>query len=188
MAMDTAKRARLEAAGFKVGTVGEFLGLTPEENVLVGDKVELSLHFEDNGTEHHDLVLRFAGERWDCDSYYLALAGASLPGQKDADKIRVILRMLLEQWLSAVENFSDGSTVYLPYDFSDQYTGWLRCFRSGSTVEMCRGWARVEGWAISPSTIGQHLTQVPGFQPDSPFVRIPLEELVEAVRNTRDQT
>lgn len=33
--MDKAKQARLEAAGFRVGTVGEFLGLTPAESALV---------------------------------------------------------------------------------------------------------------------------------------------------------
>ncbi len=40
--MDTAKRERLEEAGFRVGTVAEFLGLTPEENELVEIKVALS--------------------------------------------------------------------------------------------------------------------------------------------------
>ena len=40
--MDTKKRERLEAAGFKVGSVAEFLGLTPEENALVEMKLALS--------------------------------------------------------------------------------------------------------------------------------------------------
>lgn len=40
--MDAAKRERLEKAGFRVGTVAEFLGLTPEENELVEIKVALS--------------------------------------------------------------------------------------------------------------------------------------------------
>jgi len=40
--MDTAKRERLEKAGFRVGTVTEFLGLTPEESELVEIKVALT--------------------------------------------------------------------------------------------------------------------------------------------------
>ncbi len=40
--MDAAKRARLEAAGFKVGTVEEFLGLTPAESALVEARLALS--------------------------------------------------------------------------------------------------------------------------------------------------
>lgn len=40
--MNEEKRARLEAAGFKIGTVAEFLELTPEENALVEIKLALS--------------------------------------------------------------------------------------------------------------------------------------------------
>lgn len=40
--MDRAKRERLEAAGWKVGTVSEFLELTPEEAALVEIKLALS--------------------------------------------------------------------------------------------------------------------------------------------------
>jgi DNA-binding XRE family transcriptional regulator len=40
--MDAAKRARLEAKGWKIGTVAEFLELTPEESALVEIKLALS--------------------------------------------------------------------------------------------------------------------------------------------------
>ncbi|MCX6027941.1 MAG: helix-turn-helix transcriptional regulator [Chloroflexi bacterium] len=40
--MEQAKRERLEAKGWKVGTVAEFLGLTPEESALVEIRVALS--------------------------------------------------------------------------------------------------------------------------------------------------
>jgi len=40
--MDQAKRERLEAKGWKVGTVSEFLELTPEENALIVIKLALS--------------------------------------------------------------------------------------------------------------------------------------------------
>jgi DNA-binding XRE family transcriptional regulator len=43
MAMDAAKRVRIEAAGFKVGTVQEFLGLTSEENALIEVRLALSV-------------------------------------------------------------------------------------------------------------------------------------------------
>jgi transcriptional regulator with XRE-family HTH domain len=42
MAMDAAKRARLDAAGFQVGSVEEFLGLTPEESALIEIRLALS--------------------------------------------------------------------------------------------------------------------------------------------------
>lgn len=40
--MDQTKRERLEAKGWKVGTVANFLELTPEETVLVEMKLALS--------------------------------------------------------------------------------------------------------------------------------------------------
>ena len=40
--MDKASRKALEAAGFKVGTVQEFLGLTDEENRMIELKVALA--------------------------------------------------------------------------------------------------------------------------------------------------
>jgi DNA-binding XRE family transcriptional regulator len=40
--MDQAKRERLESKGWKVGTVSDFLELTPEETTLVEIKLALS--------------------------------------------------------------------------------------------------------------------------------------------------
>jgi DNA-binding XRE family transcriptional regulator len=40
--MKSAKKLRLEAAGFKVGSPDEFLGLTPEESTLVSLRLSLA--------------------------------------------------------------------------------------------------------------------------------------------------
>jgi predicted XRE-type DNA-binding protein len=40
--METAKRQRLEAAGWKAGTVAEFLGLSPEEEAIIEIRLSLS--------------------------------------------------------------------------------------------------------------------------------------------------
>ena len=40
--MDAEKRKRLEAAGYVVGDIGEFLGLTPEEVQLIDLKIEVA--------------------------------------------------------------------------------------------------------------------------------------------------
>jgi ribosome-binding protein aMBF1 (putative translation factor) len=40
--MDAKKKKRLEAAGFKSGTVAEFLALTPEESAVVEARVALA--------------------------------------------------------------------------------------------------------------------------------------------------
>jgi len=40
--MDATKQARLEAQGWKVGSVDEFLELTPEESMLIEIKLALA--------------------------------------------------------------------------------------------------------------------------------------------------
>ncbi len=46
-AMDEEKKKRLEAKGWKVGTVAEFLELTPEEAMLVEIKLALSRNLKE---------------------------------------------------------------------------------------------------------------------------------------------
>jgi hypothetical protein len=146
--------------------------------------VDLSLRFDDNGTGHKDLVLCFAGQSWVADSYYLALDRELWPDREDAEKVRAVLRRLLAQWLEAVDHMPDGSTVFLPYDFSDQCTAWLRCQRSGSEVLVCRGWAGVEGWSFCPSAVGEYLSHLPGFGPEGPSVLVGVGELRQAIRTS----
>ncbi|HBW58153.1 MAG TPA: transcriptional regulator [Oscillatoriales bacterium UBA8482] len=45
--MDEEKKKRLEAKGWKVGTVAEFLELTPEEAILVEIKLALSRNLKE---------------------------------------------------------------------------------------------------------------------------------------------
>ena len=75
----------------------------------------------------------------------------------------------------------DGGTVFLPYDFSDQYTAWLRCQRSDSDVTVARGWAGVEGWSFYPSAVGKYLSHLPGFRVDGSTVQVDVGELVHAI-------
>lgn len=45
--MNTAKRQRLEAAGWKVSTTAEFLELTPEESALIELKLNLGARLKE---------------------------------------------------------------------------------------------------------------------------------------------
>lgn len=58
--MDTAKRQRLEAAGWTIGTAEEFLGLSPEETAFVEMKLALSKAIKQNRISQqmtqHDLA------------------------------------------------------------------------------------------------------------------------------------
>jgi len=50
--MDKAKREQLEARGWKVGTVAEFLELTPEESALIEIKLALSRKLRQRRQQH----------------------------------------------------------------------------------------------------------------------------------------
>lgn len=54
-----AKRSRLEANGWKVGTVAEFLDLAPEESALIETKLALSRRLARASNEAED-----AGRNW----------------------------------------------------------------------------------------------------------------------------
>jgi hypothetical protein len=143
--------------------------------------VELSLTFVDNNTGHDDLVLHFAGQQWVCDSYYFAIDDHLLPEIEDEVKIRTVLRRLLEQWQEALHGLSTDGVAFLPYDFSDQYTGWLRCTRTQNGFAVTRGWSGVEGWSFSPSNVGDLLHKLEDFRADGPSAEAATQELSEAI-------
>ena len=49
--MDRKKKTKLESAGWRVGSAGEFLGLTPEEAAYVELKLSLSTELKERRTE-----------------------------------------------------------------------------------------------------------------------------------------
>jgi hypothetical protein len=141
----------------------------------------ISFQFEDNGRFHDDLVLRLGNQQWRCDSYYLLIDDGILADQGGPSKVRAVLRRLLDQWQSAVAALGEGDTCYLPYDFSDQYTGWLRCEAVGSDLKMQRGWAEVEGYSFNPSDVGELFQTLSGFHPDGREVVMPRKDFHLAI-------
>ncbi|MEO0600384.1 MAG: hypothetical protein AAF211_03055, partial [Myxococcota bacterium] len=96
----------------------------------------MSLTYEPNGTEHHDLVLRVGTWAHRSDSYYYALDHTEgRPSDPSAS-----LRALLRGWLEEVEACPDQETIFLPHDFSDQSSGWLRAHLRGETFALVDGW------------------------------------------------
>ncbi|MFF0049449.1 hypothetical protein [Streptomyces sp. NPDC005498] len=126
---------------------------------------DVALHFDRVRTKgsHDDLRLRIGPYQHRCDSYYLALDDSPIvPGG-----LGLRLSRLLEQWSSQVVSLRDGGgTVYLPYDFSDQCTAWLRVSSSdGQTAEVQAGWSLIEGWGIYPSDYLSTASAVADFDP-----------------------
>ncbi|MFF3904401.1 hypothetical protein [[Kitasatospora] papulosa] len=130
-------------------------------------QADVTLHFERVRTKgsHDDLRLRIGPHQHRCDSYYFALDDSpAAPGN-----LGLRLSRLLKQWSSQVASLMDeGGTAYLPYDFSDQCTAWLRVTSTdGQTAKVQAGWSLIEGWGIYPSDYLSTAPTVTDFDPIS---------------------
>ena len=99
------------------------------------------------------------------DLYYLGID----PRNKDHDcPLDVGLRRLIDGWIETIVANDEGQIFYLPFDFSDEFTRWLACEKSGSEITVVFGWAEVEGWSFSPSDFSEHSRELKDFRPDEP--------------------
>jgi hypothetical protein len=145
----------------------------------------LLLQFRDNGRGHDDLYLWLETYSRTADSYYLALDPEFEPRDETPDKVRRVLVKLLESWTTALSQASTTNPAYLPYDFSDQYTGCLRCQCHEGFVDITPGWSHREGWSVSPSNPGDYLFGVKDFTCDAPNpIRLALSEFVRRIRDS----
>jgi hypothetical protein len=143
----------------------------------------ISLTFEDNGRLHGDLVLRMGDEQCRCDSYFLWCENP----RSDANHafiIQSVLAKLIDQWVVAIRALVPKSSCFLPYDFSDQSTGWLRCTLEASHVLVQPGWSTIEGWSFAPSAVGELIANVADFKPKGPAVVIDRDAMLRSLIGT----
>ena len=146
----------------------------------------LRLTFDDQGTQHSDLLLECGDYVRHVDSYFFALDPA-VRHQSEARRVRASLEQLLDQWLVAVREVRPGQSVFLPFEFADEYTGWIRVTVEGDRVRCRPGWSAIPGHAVSPSRIAPHLSNVADFDPipdaeDMIVSQIALAEAIELNR------
>ena len=136
----------------------------------------LSLTFEDNGRQHGDLVLRVGPWVHRCDTYYYEL---DHPVATAPDLVAP-MRALLLQWKALVASARDETPCFLAFAFYDQTTGWVRCARRGTELELCPGWSGEEGWKLYPSDTLEWATALADFEPakDAPAVRVSAAKLL----------
>ncbi|MCB9684955.1 MAG: hypothetical protein H6738_15440 [Alphaproteobacteria bacterium] len=141
----------------------------------------VSLVYEPNGTDHHDVILRVATWAHRSDSYYYVL---DHPVGQEPDPVAAI-RALLVGWQAAVEACADGEVAWLAHHFSDRYSGWLRCLRRGDAFEIVDGWAGLEGWAFYPSDFAKVVGRLDDFTPHHDFgepVRVARQQLLADIQ------
>jgi hypothetical protein len=146
----------------------------------------LSLSFEDNGRAHNDLVLRLDGFERRGDSYYLALDQHVLPEEEDAEKVRLVLVRLLEQWRDEITSLKAGEVTYLPFAFYDEGTEWLQVLAVGDdAVELLPVWWGIEGWSLSPSSLSDSRERIARLSPnlrEPPLQRMSRREMLDEIQ------
>ncbi|MEV5613573.1 hypothetical protein [Streptomyces sp. NPDC052225] len=125
----------------------------------------LALKFERRSTKgaHSDLRLWIGPYRHRCDSYYFAIDESPTALRH----LGASLARLLDQWMEQVDELrSSGGVAYLPYDFSDQCTAWLRVSSAdGCAANVQAGWSLVEAWGIEPSNYRATAPEIKDFDP-----------------------
>ena len=146
----------------------------------------LRLTFDDQGTRHGDILLECGDYARHVDSYYFGLDPA-LKHLPEKLRVRTALEMLLDQWLVAVREAAPDQSVFLPFEFADEYTGWLRVTVEGDRMRCRPGWSAIPGHAVYPTKIGPQLSHVADFDPipDAEDLVVSQVALVEAIELNR---
>jgi hypothetical protein len=142
------------------------------------------LSYVPDGRLHDDLFLSLPSYRRVADTYYFAIDSGILDRDESEEKVRKVIESLLDQWSRALD--SGSSPIFLPYDFSDQYTGCLRVLVEGDFVHVTPGFSNREGWSFSPSDISDFVLSVSDFRSDGPPLTVPrkswMDQVVSAAR------
>lgn len=140
--------------------------------------MSLSLRWDSSRrTSHDDLFLDVGEQTYRCDSYYMAI--------EEERPTVAVLEAVLAQWLRALDALADGATCFWPYDWSDEYTGWVRVDRAGEALTLLAGWSpQPAGYELSPCDYGT--LQPSDWRPrdGSSPVRISIEECASAIRDS----
>ncbi len=115
---------------------------------------------------HEDLLFSIPdliGDR-SFDTYYFCLAVEPI---ETIDDIKNAVSQLLQFWLGKIAESKNGETIYLPIDFSDQYTGCLKVQNKDKHLILTYGFSRREGYAVDPLNPENYYKEINDFQADS---------------------
>jgi hypothetical protein len=155
---------------------------------VVDDEVPASprlvgLSIEPDDETPRALVLKLGTSRFECilelDHPDFAVNGGHLDGIHT-----------LNCWISELERLSGGGgpVVLLPFNFSDQCTGWLRIGPvHNRLVEVQAGWSSVSQYELAPSDLTAASSRILDFEPvRNAAIERPLSDIIGAVVSVRN--
>lgn len=88
-------------------------------------------------------------------TYYLSIDNFLMPEDDNTYKVLVNLNKLLSKWLTCLKSFNENNYkwVYLPFDFADEYMGFLRVsMLPNDNFQLDYGYTEeIKGYTQSPS-------------------------------------
>ncbi len=96
------------------------------------------------------------------DTYYFALA---IEPNNGLSKIKQAIGQLINFWNQKIKKLENGNTIYLPIDFSDQYTGCLKVEKN-KNLKLTYGHSRREGWKVNPINPYDYFNSINDFKSD----------------------
>ena len=142
------------------------------------------LEHRSNNTGHEDLYFRLGDYSCVVDSYYLAL-DAENDGPNG--RIESILAQLLGSWINALHSTDPGTSVFLPFDFSDEFTRCLKCVKQDNYVEIQLGWSERAGYSVKPRNPGKYFHNIGDFHPETATpIRLPQAEFLKFIEDSLD--
>ena len=159
----------------KLSLIYKYRKKPPTEN-------HFSMMYEANGTNHFDLVLRLGRYTKRSDSYFLLKEKENQDASVSLSRIGV----LIESWIHNTEKVVDENPFYLPYDLSDQYTGWLVLQITGNQISIQIGYSSIEGWRLGLYT--DLVRSLPELTLDEniPALKIDKQDLLRDLRRNLD--
>lgn len=100
----------------------------------------IKVEYKDNGKDHRDLIVWFNRKKFTCDTYYLVIGHNTSSRKKTVQKAKDEICKIIKEWITTLKKAGEGETVYLPFDFSDQFIRWFRCSITGDKIRIDEGW------------------------------------------------
>ena len=127
----------------------------------------LTLDVIDNGQGgHRDLLFCIPDliDDKEFDTYYFYLAVEPVETIGD---IKKAVSRLLQFWHNKVSESKNGETIFLPIDFSDEYTGCLKVLHKDDQLVLTYGFSRREGYTVNPLNPEDYYKQITDFEAGS---------------------
>ncbi|MFT6843646.1 MAG: hypothetical protein ACJASR_002430 [Psychroserpens sp.] len=140
------------------------------------------------GDGHNDLLVEISKMNFSnqFDTYYFQIKKEPFENQD----IKNGISELLDYWKKKIIDLKTENSIYLPIDFSDEYTG---CFKltinENDKIQMEYGFSRIEGYSISPSNPGEYYKSVKDFKNNNEYsiVEVSKKELMDSIiRNIKE--